>query len=104
MPNMELNLNGTTIHSAVGGPWEINSNRYRLALAATPRGPGVTGWPCAGGAELVGAPHPLCDLITGGEVKTTAAAETLIIGGRQALSLLLSTTVVEGDAEWAYVQ
>jgi len=92
MRETELKLNGTTIRGPVQGPWEISSDQQRITLAATPRGPGIAGWQCAGGAELVGAPHPLCDLITGGEVKTTAAAETTILGGRQALSLLLSTT------------
>ncbi len=92
MHDIALELNGTTLRGPVEGPWEISSDQYRLTLAATPHGPGITGWQTAGGPELVGAPHPLCDLITGGEVKTTAAAETIIVGGRQALSLLLSTT------------
>ena len=86
-----LQLNGTTIRGPVGGPWEISSDQYRLALAATQLGPGIVGWQSAGRPQLVGAPHPLCDLIKGGEVKTTAAAETTILGGRQALSLLLSS-------------
>jgi hypothetical protein len=49
------------------------------------------GWQITGGPELVASPHPLCDLITGSEVKTTALAETTMVGGRQALCLLLST-------------
>jgi hypothetical protein len=80
-----------TLRGPVEGPWEISSDRYRLTLAATPRGPGIVGWQTAEGPELVGAPHPLCDLIPGGEIKTTAVAETSIVGGRQALCLLLST-------------
>lgn len=88
---IELELNGTTLRGPVEGPWEISSDRYRLTLAVTPRGPAIVGWQAAGGPEVVGAPHPLCDLIPGGEAKTPAAAETTIIGGRQALCLLLAT-------------
>lgn len=92
MGAVSLQLNGTAIGGPVGGPWQIDSDRWRLVLATTPRGPAIAGWQFAGGAELVGAPHPLCDLIAGGEVKTTAAAGTATVGGRQALSLLLCTT------------
>lgn len=91
MHDITLELNGTTLRGPVKGPWEISSDQHRLTLAATPRGPGIIGWQTAGGPELVGTPHPLCDLILGGEVKTTAVAETTMVGVRQALSLLLAT-------------
>lgn len=91
LTEIKLQLNDTTLRGPIEGPWEISNDRYRLTLAATPRGPAIAGWQTAGGPELVGGPHPLCDLIPGGEVKTSAAAETMIIGGREALCLLLAT-------------
>jgi hypothetical protein len=92
MHDIELRLNGTTLCGPVEGPWEIGSDRYRLTLAATSRGLGIIGWQSAGGPELVGAPHPFCDLIVESAVEERqASAETMIVGGRQALSLLLST-------------
>lgn len=53
MRGIELQLDGTTIRGPVEGPWEISSDRYRLTVAATPRGPAIAGWQAAGGPELV---------------------------------------------------
>lgn len=68
LTEIKLQLHDTTLGGPVEGPWEIRNDRYRLTLAATPRGPGIAGWQITGGPELVGSPHPLCDLIPGGFV------------------------------------